>query len=298
MAGNADHRGSLLLEQAELLDQQQFEGDQFLMRLASPRVASQAQPGQFVHLDTGEALRLRRPLSIMRVDRQRGWIELLYKKIGAGTEALSRRAPGDQFSVLGPIGHGFVANLDRPRPLLLGGGVGMPPMLFMADTLRNQRHYQPLVLLASEVPFPFRPQPSTIMVEGMPDATIATMGLLDDWGVPARLASNQGFPGCFDGFITDLADQWLSTLNPQALAEVEILACGPEPMMRAVQALASKHQLPSQLSLEEYMACAVGGCAGCVVAVDQPDESGQRQRAMKRVCVDGPVFAGDQVVFG
>ena len=298
MAGNADHRGSLLLEQAELLDQQQFEGDQFLMRLASPRVASQAQPGQFVHLDTGEALRLRRPLSIMRVDRQRGWIELLYKKIGAGTEALSRRAPGDQFSVLGPIGHGFVANLDRPRPLLLGGGVGMPPMLFMADTLRNQRHYQPLVLLASEVLFPFRPQPSTIMVEGMPDATIATMGLLDDWGVPARLASNQGFPGCFDGFITDLADQWLSTLNPLALAEVEILACGPEPMMRAVQALASKHQLPSQLSLEEYMACAVGGCAGCVVAVDQPDESGQRQRAMKRVCVDGPVFAGDQVVFG
>jgi dihydroorotate dehydrogenase electron transfer subunit len=263
-----------------------------VMRLAAPRIAERALPGQFVHVDCGQPMMLRRPLSLMRADPKQGWVELLYKKVGAGTRLLAERQPGEPVSLLGPVGNSFQLHEERSRPLLLGGGVGMPPMLFMASNLRRLKGIKPQVLLASEVPFPFTPEPSSIMIDGMPSSVIATMPLLDDWGVPARLASNQGFPGCFDGFITDLARQWLASLVADEQAKVEIFACGPTPMLRAVQELAAEFDMPSQLSVEEYMACAVGGCAGCVVPIRDGDEV-----AMKRVCVDGPVFAGERIVF-
>jgi len=292
MSLGQNQRDTLLVESAEVLSQQAFAGDQYLLKLAAPRVAERARPGQFVHIDCGQPLLLRRPLSLLRADPAGGWIELLYKIVGTGTRLLSKSQPGDSLNLLGPVGNGFELHENRPRPLLLGGGVGMPPMLFMADLMRRQLAFKPLVMLASEVPFPFSPTPSTMMIDGMPESVIATMPQLEDWGVPARLASTQGFPGCYDGFITGLADHWLDSLVTEELARVEIFACGPTPMLQAVQQLAGKFGLPSQLSLEEYMACAVGGCAGCVVPINLATGV-----AMKRVCVDGPVFAGEQIVF-
>ena len=109
--------------------------------------------------------------------------------------------------------------------------------------------------------------------------------LLEEMGVPSRLASRSGFAGCHDGFVTQLAEEWLASLAPEALAEVEVFACGPTPMLEAVARVAARFGLPCQVSLEEFMACAVGGCAGCAVRVKTPAGP-----AMKRVCVDGPVF--------
>jgi dihydroorotate dehydrogenase electron transfer subunit len=184
--------------------------------------------------------------------------------------------------------------------LLIGGGVGIPPMVFIADRLRDalassgtatggsasrSGGYKPLVLMGSEIPFPFRTRPSTIVVAGIPTGSIACMPLLDEWGIASRLASRAGLPGCYEGFVTELADEWLKTLAPAQLAEVEIFACGPTPMLAASAAVARRHGVPCQASLEEFMACAVGGCAGCTVLVRTPEGP-----AMKRVCVDGPVF--------
>jgi dihydroorotate dehydrogenase electron transfer subunit len=111
------------------------------------------------------------------------------------------------------------------------------------------------------------------------------MPLLEDWNIPARLASLQGYDGCFNGYVTDLAREWLKSLSEDERAEVEIFSCGPTPMLKAVAALAVEFDLPCQVSLEEFMACAVGGCAGCAVEIITEDGP-----AMKRVCVDGPVF--------
>jgi dihydroorotate dehydrogenase electron transfer subunit len=158
-------------------------------------------------------------------------------------------------------------------------------MVFLAEQLKDPAKYQPVVLMGSEVPFPFRPRPSQIIMSGMPDGVIASMPLLEDWGVPSRLASLQGYAGCYEGFITDLARCWLDSLTGAQRLEVEIFACGPHPMLEAAARLAAQNNLPCQVSLEEFMACAVGGCAGCVVQVN----TGQGP-AMKRVCVDGPVF--------
>jgi dihydroorotate dehydrogenase electron transfer subunit len=144
--------------------------------------------------------------------------------------------------------------------------------------------------MGSEIPFPFATRPSTILVDGMPEGAIACLPELDGIGVPSRLASGAGFPGCYEGFVTELAREWLQRLDAGTLAQVEVFACGPTPMLKAAAALARAFDLPCQVSLEEYMACAVGGCAGCTVLVHTDDGP-----AMKRVCVDGPVFDARQV---
>ena len=282
-----ENRGTLHLEDARVIRQTAYDGDQFVLRLGAPACAARALPGSFVHLTCDPTIPMRRPLSIMRADPKEGWIEVLYKVLGPGLHALAAHKPGDTDSIIGPIGKPFTLHPERPRPILICGGVGIPPMVFLADRLRAEPpgRYKPLVLMGSEIPFPFRTRPSAIVVAGMPTATIACMPLLDEWGIASRLATKSGFPGCYEGFVTELADDWLKTLGPPELAEVELFACGPTPMLAATAAVARRHRVPCQASLEEFMACAVGGCAGCTVLVRTPDGN-----AMKRVCVDGPVF--------
>jgi dihydroorotate dehydrogenase electron transfer subunit len=280
-------RGTIFLEDARVLEHRAFDGEQYVIRVEAPKCAAHAEPGSFAHLTCDAAIPMRRPLSIMRADAKAGWIEMLYKVVGPGLHALSQRKPNDLVSVLGPIGKGFMPHADKPRPLLIGGGVGIPPMVFLSERLRDRTDakWKPLVLMGSEIAFPFRTRPSQIVVPGVPAGTIACMPLLDEWGIPSRLSSRSDFPGCFDGFVTQLADAWLASLNASELAEVEIFACGPTPMLEACAKVAAKFSVACQVSLEEFMACAVGGCAGCTVLVQTPDGP-----AMKRVCVDGPVF--------
>ena len=290
-------RATIFLEEAEILSHEGYPGEQHLLRLRAPECAAAARPGSFVHLRCHPQLPMRRPISILRADPEVGWVELLYKVVGEGTRLLAQRRPGETLSSLGPIGRPFEVHPERPRPLLIGGGVGMPPMIFLASQLRpagrQAPRFQPLVLLGSEVPFPFASRPSQHLVPGLPPQAIAAMPLLDDWGIPSRLASLQGYPGCFEGYVTDLARHWLGALDEQTRAEVEVFACGPHAMLAAVARLARELGLPCQVSLEEYMACGLGGCAGCVVQVATP-----MGPAMKRVCVDGPVFDAYQVFAG
>jgi dihydroorotate dehydrogenase electron transfer subunit len=286
------HRGTIFVEDAEVLAQEHFEADQHILRLHAPKCAAAATPGSFVHLTCGPEIPMRRPLSIMRANPREGWIDILYKIVGHGLASLSERRPGERVSSMGPIGKGFQAHPTRPRTLLVGGGVGIPPMVFLAETLAADRAggWQPLVLMGSEVPFPFRARPSTILVPGVPDGAIACMPLLDGWGVPSRLATLAGYAGCYHGYVTQLAAEWLRSVSPETLAEVEVFACGPTPMLEACAGVARDFGVPCQVSLEEFMACAVGGCAGCTVMVQTPEGP-----AMKRVFVDGPVFDAETV---
>jgi dihydroorotate dehydrogenase electron transfer subunit len=286
-------RGTIFLEDAAVLQHESLPGNQHWLRLRAPLIAASANPGTFAHLRCDPSLPMRRPMSIMRVDAQGRWLEVLYRKVGRGTHLLARKTRGNLISLLGPIGRPFAVSDDVKRPLLVGGGVGVPPMIFLADRLRTRSGcVQPLVLAGSERPFPFSPRPSRLSIPGIPAEVIASMPILDDWGVPSRLATRQGFSGCFRGYVTDLARIWLSRLPAWQRADVAIFACGPVPMLRNAAVLAREYGVPCQVCLEEYMACAVGGCAGCTVAIDT--EVGP---AMKRVCVDGPVFDGARVIW-
>ena len=276
------HRDTISVNDCQVLAHYQFEADQYIITLESKEIADSTRPGQFVHLSVSGMLAMRRPISVMSVDADNGTFDLLYKIVGEGTKQLADRRIGDVLSVIGPIGNGFELT-DRKIPLLIGGGVGMPPMIAIAQKIKDNAYYNPYVILGSEVPFPFEASQSSL--NGFNSSKFYTMPLLEEWRVPCGLASLQDYEGVYKGYVPDLAREYLDSLSSSDLKEVEVFTCGPNPMLEAVSKLANEYNLPCQASLEEYMACAVGGCAGCVVEV--LTENGP---AMKRVCVDGPVF--------
>ncbi len=271
----------VFVEEGEVLSHRQFPGGQRRLRLRAPRCAAAARPGSFVHLRCGSELPQRRPLSIMLANAQEGWVELLYKTGGQGLTLLSRAEPGSVLHAMGPIGQGFSLSDKRPVVLLLGGGVGIPPVLFQAQRLAGNNNWRPRLFLGSELPFPFA-------LEKRGEAN--RLRCAEQWGVPSHLASNAGLDGCYRGNLTDWARQWLNELPRERLSEVALYACGPGPMLKASARLADEFGVYAELCLEEYMACAVGGCAGCTVKAHTPDGL-----AMKRVCVDGPVFPANWI---
>jgi dihydroorotate dehydrogenase electron transfer subunit len=291
-AANKPHRDTIFVSDARVVEQLSYASDQFILRVSAPDCARTAIPGSFAHIRCDADIPMRRPLSIMRANAATGEVDFLYKVVGTGLRALSHARPGDTLNILGPIGNGFTPSPKRPRKLMIGGGVGIPPMVFLAEQLHQAgvSLEESLVLMGSEVPFPFKQTSSNIDVAGLPKAASDGMPELESIGVASRLASLQGYAGCFQGYVTDLAAEWLSALPADALEEVEIFACGPEPMLEAAARVAAKFSVSCQLCLEEFMACAVGGCAGCAVPVYNPDGM-----AMKRVCVDGPVFEASSI---
>jgi len=277
---------SVFEEQAELIAHVTHPGDQFVMRLHAPKTAVAAQPGQFVHLRVSAERALRRPISIMLTDPERGTVDLLYKAIGEGTRLLSERKVGDTMPMLGPIGQPFDLSDTTKRYVLIGGGVGIPPMIFAADALQGEADC--VVFAGSEVAFPFALKPSTMLLPGVNGNTILSITSLEERGIPCRLASSAGLYGCYEGHVPNLAHDYLAALSDSERARCVLLSCGPHPMLHAVARLGRDFNLPTFLSLEEYMACGIGGCAGCVVKTIEDGEEKYR-----RVCVDGPVFAAD-----
>jgi dihydroorotate dehydrogenase electron transfer subunit len=282
------NRGTLFVESSELVAAEHFPGEQCIMRLRAPKIAAAAKPGSFVHMSCDDTLPMRRPLSIMRVVDD--CIDVLFKTHGEGLRLLAEKKVSAIISLLGPIGQPFRPDPSRPNCLLIGGGVGIPPMVFLADTLRQDPAWRPLAILGSEIPFPFDLQASTLETPWAASDIVSCMPLLEDWGIKSRLCSLSDFDGTFRGYVTDLAELWLSSLDETERQKTQLFACGPTPMLKAVAALAERHDVPCQVSLEEFMACAVGGCAGCTVEITTPDGP-----AMKRVCVDGPVFEASVV---
>ena len=233
---------------------------------------------------------MRRPLSLMHADAATGTLDILYKIHGEGLRALARQSVGTTLSCLGPIGKPFIAKPERGLRVLIGGGVGIPPLVFFADALASSGAGRTVAFLGSEIPFPFDLGKATASLPGIDDNVSATMRFLDTRAVPSRLASLAGYAGVYRGYVTELARQLLATLTTDELTDCELFACGPTPMLKATAALARDFSLPCQVSLEEYMACAVGGCAGCTVPVHVDGHV-----SMQRVCVDGPVFEAQTV---
>ncbi|MBT8098876.1 MAG: dihydroorotate dehydrogenase electron transfer subunit, partial [Gammaproteobacteria bacterium] len=246
------NRGTIFVEDGEILRIEKFDGEQFVQRIRAPKCAAAAKAGSFVHISCDETLPMRRPLSIMRA--QDDWIEVLYKTHGWGLHLLAEKGPGDVVSVLGPIGQPFRLDPERPRVLMIGGGVGIPPMVFLADTLRHDSHYSAHAILGSEIPFPFPLVPSELPFPGADDALTSTMPLLESWRIPTRLTSLADFDGCYLGYVTDLADQFLTQASDDERNATRIYACGPTPMLQAVATLAAKHKVACDVSLEEFMA--------------------------------------------
>ncbi|MEQ4489420.1 MAG: dihydroorotate dehydrogenase electron transfer subunit [Dehalococcoides mccartyi] len=225
-----------------------------LMWLEAPEIVASARPGQFVMLSCGGENLLRRPISIHQCHRENGLIALMYAVVGKGTDWLSKLQTGDSLSVLGPLGNGFRVNEDSRHLLLLGGGLGIAPLRFLADEALKQGKRVSLIQGARTE---LQVCPSHLLPE---DAS-------------CHVTTENGAIGK-KGLITHHLAEFLPDTD-------QIIACGPVPMLKA---LAKEPQLAGkdvQVSLEVRMACGLGICYGCAV---------KTIKGMKTVCHDGPVF--------
>lgn len=266
----------------------------------SPR---EVRPGQFVGVFTPDpSALLMRPISICEWDEKTGRIRLVYRTVGKGTRAFARLRAGDAAEVLGILGNGYdVPALTGKRVLLLGGGIGAPPMLGLAGALHRanaekrpaageeRRMYEPAAAAgpgaaAGELP-------GEGLVTSVMGYRTNDLFLTKEFASAGRLviATDDGTAG-FCGNAVEAAKDLISRKG--AVFDV-ICACGPLPMLRAVKALAQELGIPAYISLEERMACGVGACLGCVVKTKEADGHSQVRNA--RVCTEGPVFPAEEV---
>ncbi len=242
------------------------------MTIAAPEIAEQAMPGQFVMVRpiyrSFEPF-LNRPFGISDIDTVKGTINILYIVVGKGTDLMSEMQQGDDVFLIGPVGNGFTMVSKGKRAALVAGGMGIAPLLPLAKTLQEKG----------------------ITAYGLMGASkgAALVGT-DNWqenGVQVQIATDDGSAGQ-KGFVTALLEDLLSKEKIDF-----IYCCGPTPMMARTVEIAEKYGVPIEVSLEKRMGCGIGVCMGCICKLKQADGSVKQYR----VCYDGPVFRGEEVVF-
>lgn len=249
-------------EQAVIIRQEEISYGVYSMWLKTEQVAGQAKPGQFVSVYCHEGSRLLpRPISICEIDREDRAIRIVYRVVGKGTEELSQMRTGRCLDIVGPLGNGFP--LKDKKAFLIGGGIGIPPLLELAKELKSEKQlvlgYRDSLFLQEE----FKKQGQMY------------------------LATEDGSYGTEGNVLDAIRENGLN-------AEI-IYACGPMPMLRAVKAYASERGIECWLSLEERMACGIGACLGCVCKSKERDNHTNVNN--KRICREGPVFRAEEVEF-
>ena len=244
---------------AVIVSQQELYGQVFQLVVKAPEVAKLAKAGQFVQLRilNGSCL-LRRPVGIAAADKEKGTVAFIYRVVGKGTKAISELKAGDTINVLGPLGHGF--DTTAKKPLIVGGGMGLSPVLFYAAVMQGK---------------------ADVLMGGKTAGELFWQDLFTGKVQEIFCTTDDGSLGT-KGFTT--------TLLPELLEKKDydlVVACGPEIMMKGIAKIAKEHGLRCQVSLEKRMGCGLGACLSC--SIDTTD--GKR----KKVCKDGPVFEAGEV---
>ena len=249
----------------EIVSNQRVTDDTWLMGLRSEEIAKTAKPGQFVMIRVRPGLDplLRRPFSICGV--RDDLLLVLYRVVGKGTSLMTGLREGEGIRVLGPLGKGFAVPENSNSRLLVGGGIGIAPLVFLDQFHREK-----------QIPFMmgFRSAKDIISPQRITGEDTSFLIATDD--------GTKGHPGP----VTDLLEKHLSK-NP---GEVAIYACGPKPMLRKVAQMTMPLRIPCQVSLESHMACGMGACQGCAVKASSGEE-----KSYLYVCKEGPVFKAEEI---
>lgn len=255
---------SKITEFAVLTEKEELAEGIFSMWI-STKAAETAVPGQFVSLYCRDQSRLLpRPISICEIDKNQGALHLVYRVVGKGTDEFSHYQVGEQIKLVGPLGNGF--SLEGERPVVIGGGIGVPPMLQLSKELHNKLNVEPTIIL------------------GYRNRDLFLKESFDYHG-NVHIATDDGSVGVH-GTVVDLMEK-------QNITGDVIYACGPKPMLAAVKAYAEKNDIKCYVSMEERMACGIGACLGCVCKTKNEDEHSKVHNA--RICKDGPVFLAEEV---
>lgn len=239
--------------------------DIFSFEILCPDVAAIAQPGQFVHIRI-DGFTLRRPISICGIDKAKGTLRIVFEIRGEGTSAISRINEGELIDMLAPLGHGFTIDPSYNKVILIGGGIGTPPMLPLAEAYGEK----------------------AVVITGFRGASnVILQKDLADTGAEVILCTDDGSMGVH-GLVTQPLEEILTGSEIDA-----VYACGPMPMLKGAAKLTKEYGVKlCEISLEERMACGIGACLGCACKVKRNDEE-----YFAHVCKNGPVFNAEEVVW-
>lgn len=262
---------ALYNETVQVLSNEKVGPRLYLLTVASPRIASDLEPGQFVHMKVPrmEAHILRRPFSVYACDRERGTLDILYQVVGFGTDHMTSLLPGEECELIGPVGAVWNPPLQG-RCLLVGGGVGAAPLFMLCEKL-----------VASEASV------DVVLGAQTNDALVCRSRYAQLLGEEPRCATDDGSYGRA-GFCTSLVEEALEEADAAGARYDYVAVCGPEPLMKIVAGIAATYGVRCEVSMEKRMACGIGACLSCVVDTTE---------GKKRACVDGPVFDARKVVW-
>ena len=257
---------------AKLLYNKRVRGSCFCGIIDAPKIAKKAYPGQFVNvkISPDSDPLLRRPFSIHGIKGSS--IKILYEVVGLATQVLSQKKAGEYLDLIGPLGNGFSSQpsaFSSQPSILVAGGMGVAPLLFLAQKMRIQH-----------------PGSSTkVLIGAKTEGQIFCAKDFRGLGCEVKISTDDGSKG-FQGKVTELLEKILHA-RYCTLESIAIYACGPRPMLKEISRISGKYKIPAQISLEEHMACGFGACLGCVV---------NTKEGFQRVCKEGPVFAADQIL--
>jgi len=252
----------------KIIKNEKITGDIKRLVFEEPALAKGAKAGQFVNIrvdDNYDPL-LRRPFGINFIDEEKGLVMVLYQIRGRGTEALSKKNSGEFIDVLGPLGNGFMVDIRDSKVAVVGGGMGIAPLLELCRVLKNKGNEVTAFLGFKDTPL--------------------LCNEFQNYSDFLIISTESGTCG-YRGFVTEVLENHLYSNKMDF-----IYACGPKPMLKKVSDISKNFGVPCQVSMEEKMGCGIGACLVCACKIKNENDFDY-----KRVCIDGPVFYGDEVIF-
>lgn len=248
-------------ETASVVSQESIGTDIYSMVIKT-KAAKEARAGQFISMYCNDKTKLLpRPISICEVNKQESTLRVVYRVVGGGTEEFSTYAAGDKIDIIGPLGNGFVKRAGK-KAILIGGGIGIPPMVELAKELKDIAEVQIVAGYRNELFLTEELESNGTLFIATEDGSTGTKGTVID------------------------------AIKEQNVEGAVIYACGPTPMLKAIKEYALEKKIECQLSLEERMACGIGACLACVCKQQTKTIT---QVNNKRICKDGPVFLAEEV---
>ena len=272
-------------EKVKIINRYQAESNSdVIIRFTSEKCSQTARAGMYINLKYKNTL-IKKPYQIMRVSKINKWLEILCDKNDEKINFDNSIKDINSITLIGPKGNGFSFN-NKKISLLIGEGYGISPLIFLADEIKKTSKQKPILFFSSNNTFPFKYSPSKCILKDFRPDVIASADFLESMGFVSRLASEQYLPGCYNGSVTDLAEEWIKTLDLKQVEKINIYACGTKKMLKNISIIAKKYNIECQICILNFPVCSPSECV-CLM----------NDRVQKKICEDGPVFISEEIYY-